>query len=225
MEVIMIIDKAFVLEYYPLFLKGLVVTLQIAFWGCCLGIFFGTLTGVVLARRIKVLEWFATLYVTIIRGTPMLIQIAATYFLFFKYIGISISPFWSAIISIGLNSGAYVSQIVVSGINSVGKGQIEAAKTLGFNNFQIVTLIILPQAIRTVLPALGNEFVTLVKDSSLASIIGVYELSKQGEVIISRTYDAPAVYLVIGLMYLTMTTIISLFVSKLEKRMQYHVKR
>jgi len=218
------IDKDFILEFYPLFVKGLAVTLQIAFWGCCIGVILGTITGIVLAKRIKILHFFATIYVTIIRGTPMLIQIAVTYYLL-KYVGFSVSAFWSAIFSIGLNSGAYVSQIIVSGINSVSKGQIEAAKTLGFSNFQTIRLIVLPQAIRTVLPALGNEFITLVKDSSLASTIGVYELTKQGEIIITQTYDASAVYVVLGLMYLTITTIISLIISKFEKRMQYYVKR
>lgn len=218
------IEKDFIVEFYPLFIKGVGVTLQIAFWGCLIGIFLGTCVGVVLAKRMKILNIFASLYVTIIRGTPMLIQIAATYYIL-KYLGFSVSAFWSAIISIGLNSGAYVSQIVVSGINSVGKGQIEAAKTLGFSNFQITTLIVLPQAVRIVLPALGNEFVTLVKDSSLASTIGVYELTKQGEIVMSQTYDAPAVYFVVGIIYLTITTVISFIVTKFEKRMQYYVKR
>ncbi len=218
------IDQEFLLEYVPLFMKGLAVTLQIAFWGCLIGVFLGTIAGVVLAKRVPVLKIFVQLYVTIIRGTPMLIQIAATYYLL-KFAGFSITAFWSAIFSIGLNSGAYVSQIIVSGINSVSSGQIEAAKTLGFSPLQIITLIVLPQALRNVLPALGNEFVTLVKDSSLASTIGVYELTKQGEIVMSQTYDAPGVFITIGLMYLIITTVISVIVSKLEKRMQYYVKR
>ena len=218
------IDTEFLLEYYPLLLKGVAITFQIAFWGCLLGIALGVVAGIILAKKVRILEYLVFFYVTVIRGTPMLIQIAATFFIL-KYLGVGISAFYSAILSIGLNSGAYVSQIILSGINSVGKGQIEAAKTLGFSNYQITTLIVLPQAIRTVLPALGNEFITLVKDSSLASTIGVYELTKQGEIIMSQTFDAPAVYITVGIMYLVITSIIGVGISKLESRLQYHVKR
>lgn len=218
------ISLLFIQEYFPLFLKGLFVSLQIAFYSCFIGAVLGLVFGVILAQNIKPFNWFVMLYVVIIRGTPMLIQIAATYYLL-QFAGFAVSAFWSAIVSIGLNSAAYVSQVVVAGINSVGTGQVEAAKTLGFSKGQIVCFIILPQAIRTVLPALGNELVTLVKDSSLASTIGVYELTKQGSIIMSQTYNAPAVYIMMGAIYLTITTIISGIISLLEKRMQYYVKR
>ena len=218
------ISLLFIQQYSPFFLKGLFVSLQIALYSCCLGALFGLVFGVILAQKIKPFDWLVMLYVIVVRGTPMLIQIAATYYLL-AYAGFAVSPFWSAIFSIGLNSAAYVSQIVVAGINSVGHGQIEAAKTLGFSSMQIVSLIVLPQAVRTVLPALGNELVTLVKDSSLASIIGVHELATQGGIIADQTYNIPAVYLMMGVMYLTITTVISFGVSILEKRMQYYVKR
>ena len=217
------IDLAFIQEYYAFFLKGTLISLQIAFFSCLMGTILGIMVGVILAYKIRVLYPCARLYVIVIRGTPMLIQIAATYY-FLIYLGFALSAFWSAIISIGLNSGAYVSQIVMAGINSVGQGQSEAAKTLGFTNIQIVRYIVLPQAIATVLPALGNELITLVKDSSLASTIGVYELTQQGKFIMSQTYNAPAVYMMMGVIYLTLTTLISGVVSILEKRMQSHVK-
>lgn len=218
------ISLLFIQEYYPLFLKGVFISLQIAFFSCLLGTLLGIVFGVVLAQRIKILHPFVMLYVVIVRGTPMLIQIAAIYHML-NFAGYSISAFWSAIFSIGLNSGAYISQIVVAGINSVGRGQIEAAKTLGFSRCQTTFLIVLPQAIRTVLPALGNELVTLVKDSSLASTIGVYELTKQGSIVMSQTFNAPAVYVMMGVIYLVITTVISGVVSLLEKRMQYYVER
>lgn len=218
------LDVDFLLEFYPLFLKGVFTTLQIAFWGCLIGVVLGTVSGIVLTRKIKIAQTIVFLYVTIIRGTPMLIQIAGTFYLL-KFAGVGISAFWSAILSIGLNSGAYVSQIVVSGVNAVGRGQIEAAKTLGFSDRQIIALIVLPQAVRTVLPALGSEFITLVKDSSLASTIGVYELTKQGEIVMSQTFDAPAVFITVGCVYLCITSIISIGVSKLEAKLECHVKR
>ena len=218
------IDKDFILEFYPMLLKGVSVSLQLALYCVILGIILGVVSGVILSGKSKLAKLFIKLYVTIIRGTPMLIQIAATYSLL-NLAGLNISAFWSAVLSIGLNSGAYVSQIVVAGINSVGRGQIEAAKTLGFSELQITRFIVLPQAFRTVLPALGNELVTLVKDSSLASTIGVYELSKQSEMITSQTFDAPSAFLAVGIIYLAMTTVISLIVSYFEKRMQYYVER
>jgi len=211
-------------EYGPLFLSGIIMSLRIAFLSCCLGILFGGAAGIILAGSSRILRFLITMYVTIIRGTPMLIQITTTYF-FLRYAGLNISPLYSAIFSIGLNSGAYVSQIVLSGIKSVGRGQIEAAKVLGFSHSQTISLIVLPQALRNVLPALGNEFVTLVKDSSLASIIGAYELTKQGDIIMSLSYDYPTVYLIIGLCYLSITTVVSLLVSLLEKRLNTHAHR
>ena len=218
------IDIELVREYGAFFASGLCMSLRIAFSSCCLGLFFGSIAGTILAGTSRVLRFLITIYVTVIRGTPMLIQITATYYLL-RYAGVPISAVNSAILSIGLNSGAYVSQIVLSGINSVGKGQIEAAKVLGFTTLQIIWYIIFPQALRIVLPALGNEFVTLIKDSSLASIIGVYELTKQGEIVISQTYDLPTVYITIGLSYLTITTIISLLISYIEKKLNVYAHR
>lgn len=218
------INFEIVTEYGPLFIQGLVMSLYIALLSCCLGIFFGGMAGIALAGKSRLLRFVVLSYVTIIRGTPMLIQVIATY-LTLIYIGIPISAVYSAIISIGLNSGAYLSQIVLSGIKSVSKGQIEAAKTLGFSNYQTMKLIVLPQAVYTMIPAFGNEFVTLIKDSSLASTIGVYELTKQSAVVFSHTYDAPTIYVVVGLLYLSITTMISLFVSKIDKKLNAYAHR
>jgi polar amino acid transport system permease protein len=211
-------------EYGPSFLQGAIMSLRIALLSCMLGIFLGMVAGIILAGSSKILKFFITIYVTIIRGTPMLIQVAATYFVL-NYLGILISAMNSAILSIGLNSGAYLSQIVLSGIKSVSRGQVEAAKVLGFTQSQIMRLIVLPQAVRTMIPAFGNELVTLVKDSSLASTIGVYELSKQGQIILSHTYDAPTVYFAVGLIYLSITSIISLLVSSLDKKLNKYAHR
>ncbi|MFA5998409.1 MAG: amino acid ABC transporter permease [Candidatus Babeliales bacterium] len=218
------IDIEFIKEYGHLFVSGVQLTLLIAFLSCLIGTFLGGVAGIILAGKSRILRFLVMTYVTIIRGTPMLIQITATYFLL-KYAGFPISAFYSAILSIGLNSGAYVSQIVLSGIKSVSKGQIEAAKVLGFTRRQTVFLIVLPQALRNVLPALGNEFVTLVKDSSLASTIGVYELTQQGNMIISQTFDAPTVYVTIGLIYLVLTSVVSLLVSSLDKKLNKYAHR
>ena len=206
-------------EYYPLLIQGTFVTLQIALYSCIVGSIIGSISGVALAGTNKFLKSLISVYVTIIRGTPMLIQITATFYLL-KLAGYQITAFWSAILSIGLNSGAYLSQIIFAGIQSIGKGQIEAAKTLGLSKLQTTKLIILPQAIRTMLPALGSEFITLVKDSSLASTIGIYELTKQGQLIMSQSYDMPTMYLAIGLIYLILTSLVSFGISLLEKKLR-----
>lgn len=211
------------LKYYPLLLAGVITSLQIAFASCAIGAIIGTGLGVILAGKHKIARLFAQAYVSIVRGTPMLIQIMGTYFIL-RSIGVPIPALWSAIVSIGLNSAAYLSQTILSGITSVSKGQIEAAKTLGFSSAQTIRYIIFPQAIRSILPNLESEIVTLIKDSSLASIIGVYELTQQGQMIISQTYDTPSVYFGIGLIYLVLTTTVTILMSLLNKKINYHAK-
>jgi len=218
------IDFSILREFGGLFLSGVQLTLMIALVSCCIGIIIGSVTGILLSQKTGLIRWLIMGYVTIIRGTPMLIQVAAMFYML-KFAGYSITAFWSAIISIGLNSGAYMSQIVLAGIKSVPRGQHEAAKVIGFTKRQTMWFIILPQAVRTVIPAFGNELITLVKDSSLASTIGVYELTKQGEIVMSQTFDAPTVYVIVGCTYLVITTVMSLIVSQLDKKLQYHAQR
>lgn len=216
-----VIDITIISQYYPLLLRGILVSLQIAFCSCLLGAALGTLTAFAFSSKNKFLQLIAQAYVTIIRGTPMLIQIAATFYIL-KLSGSSISALWSATLSIGLNSGSYMSQIILSGIKSVHKGQSEAAHALGFNQWQTNYYIIFPQAIRNVIPAIGNELVTLVKDSSLASTIGVYELAKQGEIIMSQTFDAPTVFACIGCAYLILTTIVTIITNFIDRKMNHY---
>jgi His/Glu/Gln/Arg/opine family amino acid ABC transporter permease subunit len=210
-------------QYYPLLLSGVVTSLHIAFTSCAIGAFIGTGLGIILAGKNKSAKLIAQTYVSIIRGTPMLIQVMGTYFVL-RSLGVPIAALWSAIISIGFNSAAYLSQTILSGITSVSKGQIEAARTLGFTPAQTIRYIIFPQAIRTVLPNLESEIVTLIKDSSLASTIGVYELTQQGQVIMSQTYDMPSVYFAVGIIYLILTTTVTILMSLLNKKINYHVK-
>lgn len=211
------IDISLIIDSLPMLLAGLLVTLQIAGVGCGIGLSLGTLLALMQTSQLGLLRGIVATYVTIIRGTPMLIQILCAYYVL-PQIGIQIPALWVAIIAIGLNSAAYISQIIRSGISSVSIGQIEAGKVLGLTTTQIARYIVLPQAFRVVLPALGNEFVTLIKDSSLASMIGVAELSRQGRLIISRTYDAISIFLAVAILYLIITTAISLIIAKLEQR-------
>jgi His/Glu/Gln/Arg/opine family amino acid ABC transporter permease subunit len=223
METFMIIDFNLIIEYLPVLLQGLIVTLQIAALSCLIGLVLGTILALMQTSNNKLLRFFVTCYVIIIRGTPMLIQILCAYFLL-PQIGIHITALWTAIIAIGLNSGAYISQIIRSGISSIGVGQIEAAKVLGFSTVDAIRYIILPQALRTTLPTLGNEFVTLIKDSALASLIGVAELTKQANFVKSKTFDAITVYFAVAILYLILTSTVSFCVAHLEKRMNHNAQ-
>ncbi|MBI5346836.1 MAG: amino acid ABC transporter permease [Chlamydiae bacterium] len=217
------LDFSLMKDSLQVLLQGTLVTLEIGFFSCLFGFLGGTCMGVLHSTKKPLITSIVGTYVTIIRGTPLLMQIITIFYLL-PELGINISPIWSAITALSLNSVAYVSQIIRSGISSVPKGQVEAAKVLGLNPWQTSFYIILPQAIRTVLPALGNEFVTLVKDSSLASIIGVMELSKQGSIIRSRTYDVFSVLFIVGLIYLCLTSIVSFLIKLLEKKMGLYAK-
>ncbi len=213
----------FLQQIIPQLLNGAGVTLFIAACSSALGFIGGTLLAIAQSSGNKALRVAVTFYVTVIRGTPLLLQIMF-FFLMLSSFGISISALSTAILAIGINSGAYISQIVKSGIAAVSKGQIEAARTLGISSFDITRYIVLPQALRVVVPALGNEFVTLIKESSLASAIGVMELYMRGNVIISQAFNALTVYALTGLIYLAMTSFVSLLVLKLEHSLNKHVR-
>lgn len=201
-------------------LLGATASLKIAILALIIGITGGTLLALILLYGNRLVKIFGNIYITIVRGTPMLVQLITLYYVLPSF-GIMISAFGAAILAIGLNSMAYISQIIQSGIQAVGRGQIEAAQTLGFTRMQAVRFIILPQAFRTVFPALGNECITLIKDSSLASVIGVAELTHQGSIIMSRTYDALTIYAGVALIYLIMTSVASLGLYFLERKLQY----
>ena len=215
------IDFNLIIESLPKLLRGVSVTLQLAGLSICIGLVGGTILGLLHTSKNKFVRSLVSFYVTIFRGTPMLIQITCIYYVLPEF-GMSLPAFWAAVVAIGMNSSAYISQIIRSGIASVSTGQIEAAQTLGLSSMQTTRYIVLPQAIRVILPALGNEFITLIKDSSLAYLIGVQELYKEGMQIKSYTYDALTVYFALGVIYLILTTSMAMFVSYLEKRMQRH---
>lgn len=216
------IDTALILLELPNLLRGALVSLEIAAYSCAIGLTLGTILGLAQEYAHPIIRWLINIYVTIIRGTPMLIQIFIAYYIL-PQLGIYIPEFWAATLAIGLNSSAYISNIVRSGIASVGKGQIEAAQVLGFSSLQTIHLIILPQALRVVLPSLGNEFITLIKDSALASTIGVMELSKEGSIIRSKSFDSVTVFFIVAIIYLIMTTTLSIGIHYLERRMNKHV--
>ncbi len=213
------IDFSLIWESLPSLLEGSLMSLQISLIAAGLGISLGSVFGIVEAKRLP-FSFLVSFYVTLFRGTPMLVQILFVYYVLPQF-GVVIAPFWAASFAIGLNSCAYVSQIIRSGIQAVSKGQSEAAYTLGFSSFKTMRYIVFPQALRITLPSLGNEMVTLVKDSSLASIIGVMELSKEASIIRSRTYDAFSILLAVSVIYLILTALLSFCIKKYEKRLSH----
>lgn len=213
------IDLQLIRASLPDLLLGLRLTVLISSVSCCIGLLFGVVLALGQVYGITPIRLLISVYITIVRGTPMLIQILGAYYLL-PTIGFTFSATGIAIFAIGCNSAAYISQIVRAGINSVGEGQVEAAVTLGFSRLQIIRFIVLPQAIRVIFPALASEFITLIKDSSLASVIGASELLKQGRSIISQTYDAITIFFLLAILYLLLTGIISVIAYALERSMR-----
>lgn len=211
------IDLSLIAESLPHLLYGAITTVQITFVAIIIGFFLGTVLSVAQTLGGRVLQGAVMTYVSLIRGTPMLVQIFFIFYVLPQF-GLNIPAFWTACIAIGLNSGAYISQTIRSGINGVPPGQIEAAKTLGLSTFDTLRCIVLPQAFRNVIPSLGNELITLVKDSSLASLIGVVELTKEASLIRSRTYDAFSILLSVSLIYLFITTLIHYTFNQLYQK-------
>lgn len=217
------INTTLMLQSLPQLMKGAWVTIEIAAVSWLFGFALGTLVGLLQTRKVPFLQGLISAYVTLIRGTPMLIQVTFFYYVL-PLLGVTLSSFWTAVIAIGINSSAYISQIIKSGITAVGTEQIEAAHVLGFTPFQIARYIVIPQAIRITLPALAGECITLIKDSSLASTIGVMELYKEVRVIMNQTYDVITLFCLAALFYLAMTSLVSLVFHIIERKMNWYVK-
>lgn len=217
-----VIDFDLILSSLPNLLHGAMLSVLIALFAAIIGIVLGTILAFAESSQRRVLRYFVVSYVTLLRGTPMLIQILFVFYVLPQF-GLTIDSFWAASIAIGMNSSAYISQTVRAGVNAVPYGQIEAAYALGFSRLETMRYIVFPQAFRFSLPSLCNELITLVKDSSLASIIGVMELTKEASIIRSRTYDAFSILLVVALIYLIITATLSFCARKIEKKVKMHV--
>ena len=207
---------------YKYILEGLFNTIIIAFFAVIIGVIIGTIVALIRNnydqnQKFKLLNHLCKLYVNIIRGTPIILQLMIIYYVIFKSVNIDIIIV--SIIAFGINSGAYVSEIIRAGINSIPKGQGEAGYSLGLKYAQIMQHIVLPQAIKNVLPALGNEFITLLKETSVGAYIGVVELTKASDIIASRTYDYFFPLIIIAIIYLIMTLGLSKLVNIMERRL------
>lgn len=200
------------------YIKGMGVTLQVSFFAALVGILLGTLLALMRLSGVKPLSKLAGGYIFIIRGTPMLLQVLIINFGLFG--SIALDKVIIGVIACGLNSAAYVAEIVRGGILSVDKGQTEAGRSLGLNNWQTMRLIILPQALKTALPSLCNEFIVLIKETSILAYIALTELTKAGDYIRSKTYSAFTPYIVSGLLYLLVVGVLTKLLGKLERRLR-----
>lgn len=220
---------SFLGTFWQYFTSGTLVTLLISLVTIILGTLLGVLFALMKLSKISPLRWIANIYIEVLRGTPMLVQILIGYGLLSKIISapfvhigvlnIDMGRLIPGIIVISLNSGAYVAEIVRGGINSVDFGQAEAAGSLGLRPLQAMRYVILPQALRNILPSLGNEFIVLIKDSSLLSTIGIYELLSSAQIVISNSYIPMEPLYVAAAIYLVLTFTTSRLLALWEAKM------
>ena len=202
---------------------GLKITLLVTVFAVLIGVVLGFLIAIVRTThdktgKLKILNAICKVYLTVIRGTPVVVQLMIIYFIIFG--SVDISKVLVAIVAFGINSGAYVAEIFRSGIMSIDTGQFEAGRSLGFNYAQTMMYIIMPQAFKNVLPTLCNEFISLLKETSVSGYIALQDLTKGGDIIRSRTYDAFMPLIAVALIYLAMVMIFTKLVSLLERRLR-----
>lgn len=207
---------------------GLKNTLIITFFAVILGMVLGFVVAIIRSThdktgKLKIINFICRVYLTVIRGTPVVVQLLITYFVIFG--SVRISKILVAVLAFGLNSGAYVAEIVRSGIMSIDNGQFEAGSSLGLSYAKTMIYIIIPQAFKNVLPALANEFIVLLKETSVSGYIALADLTKGGDIIRAATYEAFLPLLAVALIYLIMVMILSWLVSRLERRLAKNDKR
>lgn len=222
-----ILYKTFIYDdRYLFFLEGLKFTLIIAFFSIILGLFFGIITSIIRdyykeTSKLKILSKICDVYVYVIRGTPTILQLMILYYVAFK--SSTLSPIVVGTLAFGINSGAYVSEIFRAGFEGIDKGQREASKTLGLNYIKTMRYVIFPQALAKMFPALGNEIITLVKETSIAGYIGIVELIKAADIISSRTYDYFFPLVVSAIVYLLLTFILSKLMKHGERKLNHGI--
>ena len=204
-------------------LNGLGVTLRVTLFAVLIGIAIGFIVAIIRSTyektgKLKILNLLANIYLTVIRGTPVVVQLLIIYFVIFS--SVRVDKIFVAIIAFGINSGAYVAEIIRSGIMSIDPGQMEAGRSLGFNYIQTMCYIIIPQAFKNVLPALGNEFIVLLKETSVAGYIALEDLTKGADIIRSQTYSPFVPLLSVAAIYLGIVMLLTFLLKKLERRLR-----
>ncbi|MFB1527143.1 ABC transporter permease subunit [Staphylococcus aureus] len=212
-------DSGFISKYGSFFLKGIKITILISLIGVALGSILGAFVALMKLSKIKIISWIASIYIEILRGTPMLVQVFIVFFGITAALGLDISALVCGTIALVINSSAYIAEIIRAGINAVDKGQMEAARSLGLNYRQTMKRVIMPQAIKNILPALGNEFVTLIKESSIVSTIGVGEIMFNAQVVQGISFDPFTPLLVAAALYFVLTFVLTRIMNMIEGRL------
>lgn len=226
---------SFLTKYWPYYLIGAKNTILLALFAVVIGVLIGIILAIARVGKNKFFSLLATAYVEFIRGTPLLVQLFIIYYgleaigirfpnipFMTKLLGINFSDFMAGVITMGINSGAYVCEIFRSGIQSIDKGQSEAARSLGLSYPKTLFYIVIPQAIRNVLPALGNEFVVVIKESSIVSIIGIADLMYKANTVRGNTFQPFEPLLVAAAVYFILTFPLSKLLAHIERKMQKH---
>ncbi|HFU9363830.1 TPA: ABC transporter permease subunit [Staphylococcus aureus] len=212
-------DSGFISKYGSFFLKGIKITILISLIGVALGSILGAFVALMKLSKIKIISWIASIYIEILRGTPMLVQVFIVFFGITAALGLDISALVCGTIALVINSSAYIAEIIRAGINGVDKGQMEAARSLGLNYRQTMKSVIMPQAIKNILPSLGNEFVTLIKESSIVSTIGVGEIMFNAQVVQGISFDPFTPLLVAAALYFVLTFVLTRIMNMIEGRL------
>lgn len=215
---------------YKKVLNGLLITVEVAVFGLLIGILIGTIIAIikVVPRRnvfVRTLDKIGVAYVALFRGTPMVVQLLVAYWVILPLLGWDVAAKAVAIIMFGLNSGAYVSEIMRSGIQSVDKGQMEAGRALGLSFWKTMLKIIIPQSVKNILPTLGNEFISLIKETSVLSFIAIVDLTKAFKQLGDGNYNYIIPYLMLAVVYLILVLIITALIKIIERRLRASDKR
>lgn len=204
----------------PMLLKGLQVTLYIFLIAILLGFLIGLVIALLRLAPLKILNWIAKAYVDAIRGTPFIVQLFFIYFGINSLQFISLNSTTAGIITVAINAGAYFAEIIRAGIQSIDKGQTEAARSIGFTSAQTMRYIVLPQAFRRMLPTITNQSIISLKDTSLLSVIGIADLTQQGQIQASATFEAFKIWLAVGIIYFIIIYLLTLLANFVERRFQ-----
>jgi polar amino acid transport system permease protein len=205
-------------EMFPIIAKGSIITMELTVSSLIIGSILGVIIALSKLVKNKVIFTIASLYTWLFRGTPMILQLFVLYY-GLPGLGIKFTPFQAAILGLSLNSGAYMAEIIRGGILSVDKGQFEACKALGFTYFDTMRRVILPQTVRIIMPSIGNEFITLLKDTSIVSTIAMVEIMRSAQMLYSSSFKPMEAFFIAGCLYLFLTTIFTTVFSIYEKKL------
>jgi polar amino acid transport system permease protein len=215
----MTVDFLSMVKYTPLFISGLIMTLKLTFLAVTIGVLMGLFIALMKMSSIKPIKFVASSYIEVIRGTPLLVQLLLIYNGLMQF-GMNIPAFTAGVSALAINSSAYVAEIIRAGIQAVDPGQNEAARSLGMTHAMAMRYVIIPQAIKNILPALGNEFIVMLKESAIVSVIGFADLTRQADIIQSVTCRYFEPYIIIAAIYFIMTLTFSKLLSLFERRLR-----